>query len=140
MSTRQPVRLALVGCNSSLLYVFGPHTFNTLKGGELVAVADINAERARRAHEELNAKRWYTDFDKVLEDGEVEALVIVTPGWCHEAQTVAAAKAGKHVLCEKPMAITVARACVPACNCSMSKFMTTRQPARWCWKAAARRS
>jgi predicted dehydrogenase len=90
-----------------LLYVYGAHTFRVLKGGKLVATVDINAERAKCAREKLNAQRWYTDFDRAIEDGDVEAVILVTPGWCHEPQTVAAAKAGKHVLCEKPMARTV---------------------------------
>lgn len=103
----KPVRLALVGCHSALLYVFGAHTFRVLRGGTLVAVADINPERAQRACAAFNAKRWYTDFEKVLEDDEVDAVILVTPGWCHEPQTVAAARAGKHILCEKPMARTI---------------------------------
>lgn len=103
----KPVGLALVGCNSSLLYVFGAHTFRVLQGGRLVATMDIDVERAKHAREKLDARRWYTDFDKVLEDDEVEAVILVSPGWCHESQTVAAAKAGKHVLCEKPMARTI---------------------------------
>jgi len=105
--SEKPVGLALVGCNSSLLYVYGAHTFRVLRGGRLIATVDINAERAKHAQAKLNAKRWHTDFDKVLEDDEVEAVILVSPGWCHEEQTSRAAQAGKHVLCEKPMAQTI---------------------------------
>ncbi|MCX6376285.1 MAG: Gfo/Idh/MocA family oxidoreductase, partial [Armatimonadetes bacterium] len=103
----KPVGLALVGCNSSLLYVYGPHSFRVLQGGVLVAVMDVDQKRAECAQQKLGAKRWYTDYEKVLEDDEVEAVILVSPGWCHEPQTVAAAKAAKHVLCEKPMARTI---------------------------------
>jgi len=103
----KPIGLALVGCNSSLLYAYGPHSFRVLKGGRLVAVVDIDEDRAKRACEKLQAKRWYTDFAQVLQDDEVGAVIVVTPGWCHEEQTIAAARAGKHVLCEKPMARTI---------------------------------
>lgn len=103
----KPLRLGLVGCNSSLQYVYGPHSFHALTGGELVAVMDIDESRAREGCDKLGAKRWYTDYDALLRDDEVEAVVLVSPGWCHEEQTVTAAAAGKHVLCEKPMACLV---------------------------------
>jgi len=102
-----PVGLTLAGCNSSVLYLYGPHTFRLLRGGRLISVVDIDAARAREACALLGAQRWHTDFEQALEDDAVEAAVLATPGWLHEPQTVAAARAGKHVLCEKPMARTV---------------------------------
>lgn len=118
MKEDKPLGLGLVGCSSALLYVYGPHTFRALTGGKLVAVMDVKEDRAEAGCKKLGAKRWYTNYEKLLEDEEVDAVILVSPGWCHEPQTVSAAKAGKHVLCEKPMARTVEECdrMIEACN------------------------
>src|SRR5262249_12198808 len=68
------------------------------------ARAELAAEFAR-AH---GARRSYADWRELLRDPEVDAVYIATPVRLHAEQTVAAAEAGKHVLCEKPMALDVA--------------------------------
>lgn len=73
----------------------------------LIAVADNDAESAREAASEFGAARVYRTYQEVLDDKEVDAVIIVLPTSLHAEVTVAAADAGKHVLCEKPMAITV---------------------------------
>lgn len=72
-----------------------------------VAVMDIDAERARSTAAEYGA-RAYTDLEGILKDPEVEAVHICTVHNAHADQVVAAAQAGKHVLVEKPMALSVA--------------------------------
>jgi predicted dehydrogenase len=54
------------------------------------------------------ARRWHADWRDVLKDAEVDAVYLATPVRLHAEQAVAAAEAGKHVLCEKPMALDVA--------------------------------
>lgn len=74
----------------------------------LVAVVDPSGEAARRAAEELELETYYTDYRLALEDERIHAVIIVTPTIYHRDLAVAAAKAGKHVLCEKPMAMNEA--------------------------------
>jgi predicted dehydrogenase len=59
---------------------------------------------------EANEMRMLDDYDTVLADGAVDAVVLATPHSMHSAQTIAAASAGKHVFCEKPFALTKADA------------------------------
>lgn len=73
----------------------------------LVAVCDPNEAVARQAALELEIDAWYTDYNDALADSRVDAVVVVTPTIYHKELVVAAAKAGKHVLCEKPMAMNV---------------------------------
>lgn len=79
-------------------------------GSQLVAVCRAQADRAQAAAAELGARKWHADWRALVADPEIDAVYVATPVDLHEAQTIAAARAGKHVLCEKPMALDV-RAC-----------------------------
>ena len=79
---------------------------------EVVAILDLNAEVAERAADEaeiLLGRRptVYTDLAELLKDAAVEAVDIVTDPRTHHTIAVAAMDAGRHVLCEKPLALTV---------------------------------
>jgi scyllo-inositol 2-dehydrogenase (NADP+) len=73
------------------------------------AVADASAERTGEAVAELGC-RSYGDLTSLLGDREVELVIIATPSHLHATQTIEALDRGKHVVCEKPMAITTADA------------------------------
>src|ERR1700730_2299294 len=75
--------------------------------GELVAVSRAQADKAESFAAEFGARKWYADSSELLCDDEVNAVYIATPVHLHAAQAIAAAEAGKHVLCEKPMAMNV---------------------------------
>jgi predicted dehydrogenase len=74
---------------------------------QMVAVIDVDADRAGAAAEEFGANA-YTDIEPLLANPQVEAVHVCTPHALHADQVVAAAEAGKHVLVEKPMALTLA--------------------------------
>ncbi|HVE57331.1 MAG TPA: Gfo/Idh/MocA family oxidoreductase [Pyrinomonadaceae bacterium] len=73
-----------------------------------VAVSRARAELAEEFAKEFGAKKWFADWKELLADDEVEAVYIATPVFVHKEQTIKAAEAGKHVLCEKPMALSTA--------------------------------
>lgn len=73
----------------------------------LTAVADPCRENVQAALEELEIEKGYEDYRELLKDEEIDAVIIVTPTKYHCEIAVAAARAGKHILCEKPMAMTV---------------------------------
>ncbi len=76
----------------------------------LVAVADVAAERARRTAEELEIENSYGSLDAMLECKGLDAVVIATPDKFHAAAVKTAAAAGKNILCEKPIALTLSDA------------------------------
>ncbi|MEM3029024.1 MAG: Gfo/Idh/MocA family oxidoreductase [Thermoproteota archaeon] len=75
----------------------------------LVAVSDPIEERRSEAVERFGC-RAYSDFKSLVKDEEVELMVVATPSHLHAPQTIEALKAGKNVLCEKPMATSLAEA------------------------------
>ena len=79
---------------------------NDLENCELAAVSRGRAEWAEAFAAEFGVKRWYADWREMMTD-EIDAVYVATPVFLHAEQTIAAAEAGKHVLCEKPMALNV---------------------------------
>jgi 1,5-anhydro-D-fructose reductase (1,5-anhydro-D-mannitol-forming) len=86
-------------------------------GNEVVAVMSSDAERGRKFAADQKIPASGTDLTALLANPKVNAVYISTTNELHKAQTLAAAAAGKHVLCEKPLALTVAdaREMVGAC-------------------------
>lgn len=73
---------------------------------ELVAVMEINMEFAEKSRLKWNCKRAYDNEADLLADPEIDAVYIASPVVCHARQAMAAADAGKHILIEKPLALT----------------------------------
>jgi predicted dehydrogenase len=72
----------------------------------LAAVCDIVKDRAQSAAEKYNIKQVYSNYRELLKNDDIDAVIVCTPDQFHQEMTVAALEAGKHVLCEKPMALT----------------------------------
>lgn len=77
-----------------------------LRGVELVGIQGSTAEKSRAAAERLELTKAYETWEDLVADDEIDAVHITTPNRLHFPQTVAALKAGKHVMCEKPLAMT----------------------------------
>ncbi len=74
---------------------------------ELVAVMDTNPAFAETVKEKYGAKYSFTDYNELLALDEIEAVYIASPVFCHNEQALAAVKAGKHILIEKPIGLSV---------------------------------
>lgn len=101
------VNVGLIGCGRvarvhARLLTAAKHT-------HLVAVADTKEDRAQAFAQEYGAEP-YTDYTELLQRDDIDAIQICTPHHLHAEMTIAAANAGKHVLTEKPMALSVADA------------------------------
>jgi predicted dehydrogenase len=75
---------------------------------QVVAIADVDETRAKQQAQTYEIEKTYTDYHEMLADADVRAVCICTPPFLHVEQSVAALRAGKHVLCEKPVAPTLA--------------------------------
>ena len=80
---------------------------NAAKDTEIVAVVSRDLGRAREFAAKHKVRTPYDDFDAMLRDPAVDVVYLASPNFLHCEQTVKAAQAGKHVLCEKPMALTL---------------------------------
>ena len=90
--------------------VHGKNYSRRIIGAKVVAVVDSNRSIAMEAAKEYSVKNWYTDHEKALKQKDVDAVVISTPTFTHAKIAIDAAEAGKHVFCEKPMALTLKEA------------------------------
>ena len=105
-------------------------TMKTLKNVDLIGIFDTNAAAAQKRAEQFQC-RAYSNFDEFLADPAIEAVTIATPSGMHGKVAIPAAKAGKHILCEKPLEITLEKvdAVIKACdenNVLLSPVFQTR--------------
>lgn len=91
---------------------------NAFKGNKLIGVVSRDPARAQDFARRFGAEHAYTNFDDLLRNPEVTVVAVHTPNSLHCDEVIAAARAGKHVFCDKPMATTVADAerMVAACE------------------------
>lgn len=82
--------------------------FKNQKGAQLVAVCDVDTGHLAEAAKLLDKPQTYSDFRKLLDAKDIDAVVVTTPDHWHALQTVMACRAGKDVYCEKPLSLTVA--------------------------------
>ncbi|MBA7678368.1 1,5-anhydro-D-fructose reductase [subsurface metagenome] len=80
------------------------------ENAKLVALMDIDEVRLKKVAEKYGGLKYYTKEDDLINDPEVEAIYIATPTYLHHPQALKAARAAKHILCEKPMAMNLNQA------------------------------
>ncbi|MGF1656207.1 MAG: Gfo/Idh/MocA family protein [Verrucomicrobiales bacterium] len=96
------IKLAIIGAGG--MASWHAQNFSKMKGVKLEAVVDVDQTRAQAMADKHNVKQVYTDVDRMLAESGVDAVTNVTPDQFHAPLTLKAIKAGKHVLCEKPLA------------------------------------
>ncbi|HPP12214.1 MAG TPA: Gfo/Idh/MocA family oxidoreductase [bacterium] len=99
------VNLGLIGCGG-----IGRHHLRMLqqvKGARVTAAADPADETLAGVKKDFGIERTFSDYRRLLELPEITGVICATPTYLHEEIVVAAAQAGKHVFCEKPMARTL---------------------------------
>ena len=119
-------RIALVGCGR-----IAQNHFDSVKqidGLSFTAVCDIVESRAQAAGALLGVP-WFTDYERMLREAACDVVVIATPSGLHPQHGILAAQAGKHVISEKPMAITLASAdaLVHACDEAKVQLFVVKQ-------------
>ncbi|MDB4891406.1 MAG: hypothetical protein JWL61_3261 [Gemmatimonadetes bacterium] len=117
------LRWGLIGSGDIVRKRVAP-ALRDLDDSDFVAVCRGRAELAESFAKEFGARKWYPDAATLLADDEIDAVYIATPVNLHARHTIAAAEAGKHVLCEKPMAMNVREcdAMIAACRANHVKL------------------
>ncbi|MEO7768383.1 MAG: Gfo/Idh/MocA family oxidoreductase, partial [Ferruginibacter sp.] len=92
---------------------------------EVVAVYARNADKAKAFAEKHHIPNWYDDLDDIIEHSGCEVVDICLPNYLHVSATLKAAAAGKHIIIEKPLAITLEEAdsMIAACKKAGVKLM-----------------
>ena len=103
------LRIAIAGAGNIAQSAHLP-VFEKRDDVEVVAICDLNLERAQKAADKFGVPKAYGSFEEMLEKETFDAVDICVWNRSHSAICVAAAKAGKHILCEKPMALNVEHA------------------------------
>jgi predicted dehydrogenase len=78
--------------------------YRNVEDADLVAVCDVSEERAKETAEKYGIPNVFTDYEEMLKLDELDAISVCLPNVMHRPVTVAGLEAGKHVLCEKPLA------------------------------------
>lgn len=105
MKDGEKLRVALMGVGAIAQVVHLP-VLSQLDDVDLTAVCDIDQVRANALAARFGIPNVYRSDDDVIKSDDIDAVIICTPSYLHETQAIAAMEAGKHVLVEKPLALT----------------------------------
>jgi predicted dehydrogenase len=98
------INFAIVGCGN----IGKRHAKHISNVGKLLAVCDVKEERADKLSDEYNCTAYFSLDEMLKKESRVDIVAICTPNGLHAKHTVKSLRAGYHVLCEKPMALSVA--------------------------------
>jgi len=105
MNENQKINVGFIGCGRIAdLHALG---YRNNSKARLYAVCDIDEQLARARQQTWGAVRCYTDFQHMLDDPNLDAVEILTPNPLHEQPVLAAARAGKHMAVQKPLAVSL---------------------------------
>ena len=104
----EQIRLGLIGTSGYAKLMLS--TLATCGDAEVAAICGRTRSRADELAGEYQIAQVFTDYEQMIKNGRLDAVIVASPDDLHYPMTMAALKAGLHVLCEKPMASTVAQA------------------------------
>jgi len=102
------LNIGFIGCGGIARH--HANSMTEVRGVRILAVSDVVEEAARSFAMDFGATQCFTDYKKLLKLDQLDAVWVCTPTYRHVGPVVAAAKAGKHVFCEKPMALKMSDA------------------------------
>lgn len=105
----RPLRIGMIGAGTIAQQLHLP-ALQQIGGVEVVALAEPNQARLQECADNFGIERGHTDYQEMLDRGDLDAVIIATPNLFHAPATIAALEAGCHVLVEKPMATNAADA------------------------------
>ena len=117
------IRLGICGCGNFVEQGVLP-LLAEVENVKVTAVHSSREQRAQHIAQKFAIPHVFDDYDALVGSQEIDAVYICSPNNCHRVQTIKAANAGKHVLCEKPMGLDVAECqeMVDACSANQVKL------------------
>ena len=106
MEAEKILKVCLIGCGRAGM-IHARNYKNKIENARITAGADAVEEAAKAAAEELGVEKCFSDYKEILSDPEIDAVIVVAPTNLHKQIVIDCAAAGKHIFCEKPMAMTV---------------------------------
>jgi len=106
-SVNKPLKVGLIGCGGIMSLAHLKPGWLAVPDVELVAACDLNAKLATKLAADFKIPHVFTDFRDLLALKEIDVVDICTPNKVHTPAVIGALEAGKHVLCEKPLAVSV---------------------------------
>ncbi len=103
------IQWGIIGAGNISRVAIAP-AFREVPYAKIIAVASSSEARARSFAADFSVEKFYTDYDRLLQDPDVDAIYIALPNNMHMEWTIRALEAGKHTLCEKPLAMNAEEA------------------------------
>ncbi len=121
------IKFGLIGCGRISEKHF--QAIEQIENSKIIACADIIKSRAVKASEKYKTKSVYTDYKKMLENEDIDAVLICTPSGLHPKMGIEAAKKKIHIITEKPMAINLKSAddLIKACDDNLVQLFVVKQ-------------
>jgi len=104
-ATKDTIGFGIIGCG--VIAPFHAQSIQAAVGAEIVACCDVVEGKAKAFAGKHGIKHVYRDLDDMLKQDNLQAVCICTPSGLHAQNGVAAAQAGKHIMCEKPLDVTL---------------------------------
>jgi predicted dehydrogenase len=108
--SQQPIRIGVIGCGRVMQRQYMHYQVPGLKErglAEVVAMCDVDATKRDLMREKFGVERFTTDYQEIAEADDIDLVLVLTSGNTHFEPAYAALKAGKHVMTEKPMAVSL---------------------------------
>ncbi len=107
MCAQKNIRVGVIGAGR-IGKIHATNLATRIAGAEVAAIADVNLQAARELAEKLHVSNVYSDFQQIMNDDSIDAVAICSSTDTHASLMVEAAKAGKHIFCEKPISQNLA--------------------------------
>lgn len=102
----EKMKVGIIGAGGIVQIAYLP-AYQKMEEAEVVAICDVNELKLKEVAKKFNIPKAFPRYEDLLKEEEVEVVNICTPNLLHAEQTIASFRAGKHVLCEKPVAMSV---------------------------------